>query len=70
MVGVFILKIDVNNKENVSGMLLYVKVDIDIDTDSRSIIESNGIYVITLDLDEESIEIKKQLDGIIENIFK
>lgn len=51
-------------------MLLYVKVDIDIDTDSRSIIESNGIYVITLDLDEESIEIKKQLDGIIENIFK
>ena len=37
----FRFKIDVNNKENVSGMVLYAKVDADID--ARSIIKCNRV---------------------------
>lgn len=53
----------------VSGMLLYAKTDEEITPDQKYMMSGNRISVRTLDLNLEFDEIRKQLDGIVEEHF-
>ena len=70
---------DVKNKEvelknrdheSVSGMLLYAKTDEAVYPDHEYKMSGNTIAVRTLDLDKDFMEIKKQLDGIVERYLQ
>lgn len=54
----------------VSGMLLYAKTDEEITPDQKYMMSGNRISVRTLDLNLEFDEIRKQLDGIVEEHFE
>lgn len=49
----------------VSGMLLYIGTDENIQTDIYYMMSSNRITIKTLDLNQEFNLIKEQLDGIV-----
>jgi len=53
----------------VSGMLLYAKTDDEIQPDVTYRMSGNQICVRTLDLDQPFVEIKSQLDEIVEEYF-
>lgn len=53
----------------VSGMLLYAKTDEEITPDQKYMMSGNRISVKTLDLNLEFDEIRKQLDGIVDEHF-
>ena len=65
----------VKNKEaevddEVSGMLLYARTDAEIQPAQEYHMSGNRISVSTLDLNCEFSEIRKQLDGIVNNYFE
>ena len=53
----------------VSGMLLYAATDEDIQPDATYRMSGNRISATTLDLDRPFLEIRAQLDGIVEEYF-
>lgn len=53
----------------VGGMLLYAKTEEEIQPDQKYKMSGNRISVRTLDLNMEFAEIRKQLDGIVEEYF-
>lgn len=57
----------VGTLHEVSGMLLYAATDEDVLPDSDYIMSGNRISARTLNLDEEFANIRKQLDGIVDN---
>ena len=59
---------DRSRSGNVSGMLLYAKTDEDITPDSENIIGGNTISVKTIDLTQNFIGIRTQLDKISEKL--
>lgn len=50
-------------------MLLYAKTEEEIQPDQKYKMSGNRISVRTLDLNMEFAEIRKQLDGIVEEYF-
>ncbi|MFL2139948.1 MAG: 5-methylcytosine-specific restriction endonuclease system specificity protein McrC [Lactobacillus amylovorus] len=60
---------DVNRTGNVSGMLLYAKTDETKNIEYSFNMDGNRIGVRTLDLGQEFIGIKGQLDGIVGEYF-
>src|SRR5699024_5286172 len=60
---------DVNRTGNVSGMLLYAKTDETKNIEYSFNMDGNRIGVRTLDLGQEFIGIKGQLDGIVREYF-
>ena len=54
----------------VSGMLLYARTDAEIQPAQEYHMSGNRISVSTLDLNCEFSEIRKQLDGIVNNYFE
>lgn len=57
---------DIKHSGNVSGMLLYANTDGE-NPDKEYLMDGNKIIIKTLDLNCDFIQVKKQLDGIIEN---
>jgi len=57
-------------QHEVAGMLLYAKTDEEITPDQKYKMSGNRIGVRTLDLNLGFDEIKKQLDGIVEEYFE
>ena len=53
----------------VSGMILYAATDEDIQPDATYRMSGNRISATTLDLDRPFLEIRAQLDGIVEEYF-
>ena len=62
-------KKDSRNTGNVSGMLLYVKIEETITPDCNFVMSGNKISVKTLDLNKEFKVLAAQLDKIAENHF-
>lgn len=60
---------DLITSGNVSGMLLYAKTGEDITPNETFTIAGNRIGVKTLDLNTEFQEIKRQLDGLVEEFM-
>lgn len=60
---------DIHHSGNVSGMLLYAKTD-EQNPDKDYFMDGNKISVKTLDLNCDFLEIKKQLNGIVDNWLK
>ena len=71
-------EINLKNKEyelreeqhEVAGMLLYAKTEEEIQPDQKYKMSGNRISVRTLDLNLDFSEIRKQLDGIVEEYFE
>ena len=57
-------------QHEVSGMLLYAKTEEEIQPDQKYKMSGNRISVRTLDLNLDFSEIRKQLDGIVEEYFE
>lgn len=53
---------------NVSGMLLYAKTDTDSSLDESIVINNHKMYFKTLDLNNDFITIRKDLDGIADQL--
>lgn len=64
-----IKNLDTENTGNVSGMLLYAKTDEIVLPNNSYKMGGNAISVKTLDLDCDFLEIRKQLDNIVEACF-
>ena len=60
---------DVDNRGDVSGMLLYAKTEEEITPNLQATFGKNKIYVKTLDLNLRFEEIKNQLDNIAKQAF-
>jgi len=56
-------------QHEVAGMLLYAKTEEEIQPDQKYKMSGNRISVRTLDLNLDFTEIRKQLDGIVEEYF-
>lgn len=57
-------------QHEVAGMLLYAKTEEEIQPDQKYKMSGNRISVRTLDLNLDFSEIRKQLDGIVEEYFE
>lgn len=57
-------------QHEVAGMLLYAKTEEEIQPDQKYKMSGNRISVKTLDLNMDFSEIRKQLDGIVEEYFE
>ena len=57
-------------QHEVAGMLLYAKTEEEIQPDQKYKMSANRISVRTLDLNLDFSEIRKQLDGIVEEYFE
>ncbi|MGO5020580.1 5-methylcytosine-specific restriction endonuclease system specificity protein McrC [Roseburia faecis] len=58
-----------DKQHEVAGMLLYAKTEEEIQPDQKYKMSGNRISVRTLDLNLDFAEIRKQLDGIVEEYF-
>lgn len=56
--------------ENVSGMLLYAKIDETVQPDQIYKMSGNRISVKTLDLNKDFSSIAEQLNGLVYNYFE
>ena len=65
----YVKNLDTENTGNVSGMLLYAKTDEIVLPNNSYKMGGNAISVKTLDLDCDFLEIRKQLDNIVEACF-
>lgn len=57
---------DTEHRGNVSGMLLYANTDGE-NPDKEYLMDGNKISVKALDLNCAFVEVRRQLDGIVEN---
>lgn len=66
-ISAYVSNMDVNHTGNVSGMLLYAQTDNETIPDSKLQMRSSSsvIYVRTLDLNQEFVKIKAQLEDIV-----
>ncbi len=58
-----------NTEHTVAGMLLYARTDAEIQPDQEYHMSGNAIYVKTLDLNCDFVEIRNQLDTIAKSFF-
>ena len=65
----YVKNLDTENTGDVSGMLLYAKTDEIVLPNNSYKMGGNAISVKTLDLDCDFLEIRKQLDNIVEACF-
>ena len=63
------MDLEVNENQEVSGMLLYAKTDEHIHPDYKYKMSGNYISVKTLDLNQEFANIKQDLNNIVEEYF-
>ncbi len=60
---------DMDNKGNVSGMLLYAKTDEEVTPDAKFSMGGNRIEIRSLDLNRDFLEIENQLKVLVKRLF-